>query len=261
MKAREEYDTQTGRLNAIAEQKSKEYREALYKDQKAVEGKVAEMIGSTPLDLTIKADPYGGSFLDRDSSWKIEVSAHQNDHFNEKFALSWDWNIGIDKEGNIVKDSGSWSGLKAITPEQMDDLEESVRILKVLNNTDWSEVLHAPKASYDDYYDKETNEELRNRRANRPDFEGQILDERLQELIGSNTAIKLQANDQYYRGAVGILLTGITDKFLKGYIFPWYKVEGGATADEIRDYVREERRTSKGNIAKDHGELIEVELG
>ena len=263
MKARQEYDAETNRLNEITEQHNREYRQALDADQKAIEKRVAEMIGSTSLDLTIKADPYPSmrSVLNTDETWEIEVTAHEHDHFNEKFALSWNWKIRLDKDGNLAKDSGSWSGLRAITPEQLADLEESVRILKILNNTDWSELLHAPKAKFEDYYNKEEGQALRERRANRPDFEGQILDERLEELVGTNVAVQLLPNDQYYRGRVGILVTGITDKFLKGYIFPWYKAEDGATADQIRDYVVEERRTSKKNIAKDHGELIEVDLG
>lgn len=253
-----EYDAETKKLKTAQQEKEDEYRRILYNQQKALEARVAEIIGSTSLELEIRVDPYGRSFSDN-GKWSIEVKANESKKFDDNVALSWSWEIGVDRQGNIVKDSGSWSGMKITTPEQVADLEESVRIIKLLNNTDWGEVLNAPKADFSDYYDTELNQKFRDRQKNRPNFEGDLEAATIDDLIGGNTALKL-SDDAYWRGNVWILPTGYTDKFIKGYIFPQYYVKDGVTADELREKIGEERRTSRNKLVRHDGKLATMEI-
>lgn len=257
IRQRDEYDAETNRLNDKSEAASKEYRRVQYELKSALERKVSDMIGPTSISLRINADPWGHFGA---NSWSVEVKANEGSNFNDKVALVWNWEVKLDKDGNIVKDSGSWSGLKVVTPEQIADLEESVRVMKILNGIDWKEILNSPMAKWEDYVDEEVENNLRDRKKNRPDFESDLQAAELENLIGGNTAINLK-QDQYWRGDVWILPTGLTDKFVKGYIFPMYTAQNhNMNADEIRNAIGEERRSSRSNIVVRDGNIVTMEL-
>lgn len=254
LRRREEYDAETQKYEDQYNSEHQKYKDTIYAQQKAIESRVSEAIGSTFLDLTIQADPWSSI---GEKGWAIRVEAWRNSHFDDKVALSWNWEVKLNKEGEIVKDSGSWSGLKAITPEQIADLEESVRVLKILNGMDWEGILHSPMAKWDDFISEDNLKARRERSKNRPDFEGELRAASLEEYIGKDTALEL-TGDEYYRGNVYILPTGMTDKFIKGYIFPQYYL-GKYTADEIRDAVSE-RRASKSKIRFNDDGPVAVEV-
>lgn len=245
LKQREKYDADMQVYEDRETASLDKYREAFYIATKDVEKKVAELIGSTPLSLEIRVDSNYSRGVD--NTWKVHVAVDQRNNFNENTALVWDFDISLDKDGNVVKDSSSWSGLKAVTPEQISDLEESVRILKLLNNIDWSGVLRSPQPNLHDFHDEEAAETFRSMRKARPDFESDILNAQIEEIIeDGETAIPL-SKDEYFRGTVYILPTKMTDKFITGYIFPPSYLN--MTIDEIKQRVGE-RRTSKSNLVK-----------
>lgn len=258
-RAREEYDAETEKLSDVIDEQERQYHKKQREERDDVEKRVADLIGPTSLTLDIQADPYGRYGSD---SWRISVRANQNTKFDDNVALAWEWDITTDKDGNIVKDSGSWSGLKATTPEQIADLEESVRVIKLLNNADWDGILNAPRAKYSDFVDHEVSSQMYDRKKNRPAFEKDMLDARLEDLVGKNVAIKLEG-DEYFSGNTGIVLTGMTDKFIKGYIFPWRAVASGEplTMDLIQKYAyHDARRVGKNKVMTQNGLPIEVEV-
>lgn len=259
-KARQEYDDETKRMSDIINEQEREYRHKLREQESDVEKKVADMIGATTLQLQINVDPYPR--YGTKGNWTIRVTANEHTKFEDNVALSWNWEVSTDSEGNIVKDSGSWSGLKVTTPEQIADLEESVRVIKILNNANWEELLNSPHADYSEFIDKGISSDLRDRRNARPNFEQDMLDARLEDLIGKNVAIKLKG-DEYFNGNVGIVLTGMSDKFLKGYVFPWRAVNSGEplTMEMIQKYAyNEARRVGKNKVMTQDGLPIEVEV-
>ena len=255
-KAREEYDADMNKYDAAAEKSLQRLHFAEKEEKDKLEKIISDLIGPSTLQLEIHVDTYGKGLFD--DNWSVRVRANEDTKFDDKVALAWNWDVSLNRDGEVVKDSGSWSGLKAITPEQVADLEESVRIIKLLNGLDWPAILRHPKPKFDDYYDKESANIYYDKRNARPNFEDQIVTARLEELIDQNTAIKL-TDDQYYRGPVGMLVTGLTDKFVKGYIFPW-SYTSSKTADELRNYAGEVRRASRDKIVKHNGEIEELNL-
>ena len=258
LKQREEYDAKRAAIAQREDEADKAFRQADYAAAKAVEKAVSDMIGNTTLQLDVRADTSWRSFAtDEPSSWRITVSANDRDHFDKARALSWHWEVDVDKQGNLVKDSGSWSGLRAVTEEQLADLEESVRILKLLNNADWSGILHMPMVKWSDYFDKGMLDEKHKLDRERPDFESELIAAQLEDILNGNTAVGLK-QDSYFRGSdIWILPTKISDKFITGYIFPgfYFDRDGGATVDKIKQWS-DERRTSKSNIRSEKGDLI-----
>lgn len=244
---RQEYDDETQVLENKYKERRDEYKKVLHGQSSAIEREIAEMIGPTSLPLEISVDPYGSY---TNNFWSIHIMANDHRNSDDKVALVWNWDVSMRDSGEVVKDSGSWSGLKAVSAEQIADLKESVRVLEILNNADWATILTAPKANYEEYMDNEVSNALRDRKKARPAFEDDLIAAHLEDLVGSHTAVKL-TDDPYWRGNVWMFVTGLTDKFVKGYVFPEYFITNrNMTADEIIEKT-DERRVAKNKLVKD----------
>ena len=256
LKQREEYDKETKVVDDRYEKGKDDWEKALYKSAKDIETNLSELIGSTTIDLRIEVSPWGRY---RDG-YEVTVEGNNRDIFDKKKALSWHWNAYL-KDGEVAKESGSWSGLQATTAEQLDDLQESVRILKKLNEIDWAPIINAPKPELSKYVTEEDRQFLKERSANRPKFENELIAASLEDLVGSkDTALKL-TKDTYFRHPV-MLVTGLTDKFVRGYIFDEGLLD--RVTENVADYVlqhSDERRTSRDNISlKGKEELNTIDL-
>lgn len=83
-----------------------------------------------------------------------EVNIYCNDMHNpdnEDAALSWDYKVGLNKDGVPNMTSGSWSGLKATTHEQLSNLKESVRCIEFIMNMDWETILSVRFPKYEEF--------------------------------------------------------------------------------------------------------------
>lgn len=134
------------KITASDEGKNREYRQArmnaIDEIKKAILQKLSGCDTST---LNVMVDEwYGGP------GFEVKVNNGDSPHDASK-GLSWNWEIHIDKDGNIGKDSGSWSGLKAITTEQIDDLRNTVEILTQLNDLDWKTIFDMIDEKYPKY--------------------------------------------------------------------------------------------------------------
>lgn len=253
---RAEYDAETEKYNAIVEEGRDNYRKASKAQRSAIEKEVSELIGTTSLPLEIRADESfvkGGKGFQL--GWKVTVRANEYKKSSDDTALAWSWEVELDADGNLLRDSNSWSGLKACTPAQIADLEESVRVIKLLNDLDWNTVLDKAMPNYEDFSDKEASAKLADRKAARPDFEKEILNEELEDMLGGNVAIKLRKNENW-RGNVYILPEAVTDQFVKGVIFPEYYADRGAEALKSWDTSK----TRKDNLVTDGDEFVTLNV-
>ena len=236
MRARYDYDTLTEQYQKKVDEGEKQTRRARDEVAAYIEDEVRSQIGSTLLNLVIdvRADwdyAMGHEF----TTWRVNIEVP---HGNNA-ALGWNWAAKLDGEGNVIKESGSWSGLQAVTPEQIDELEESVRVLKFLNNMDWRSILDKAIPSYDDYLDKEAQAQLYDRKKNRPDFDKQILEADIEDAIAAGEWIKMNGRPEtdYYRGQsrgdFWCKIDSMTDKFAKCHIAREYN--DGVDADHATD--------------------------
>ena len=242
LRERDDYDNKTQAIQKKVDEGEERYENEIYSIAKTIEKNLSEMIGPSTIDLQIKVDPWGKY---GENAFGVEVTGNYRDIFNKSKALSWRWEAYINK-GEVVKESSSYSGLQAITAEQIADLEESLRIFKILNNIDWDAILKTPKPGYGDFVSKDDRSALRDRKANRPKFEDELATLDLEDFVGSDTAIKLQ-DDNYYRDPY-ILLTGLTDKFAKGYVVPGSWLDS-YTMSEIINKV-DERRVARHKLVR-----------
>lgn len=257
VRQRDEYDAETDRLKVLKEGNTNKYRAAQRTIRENIANAVLKLIGPTSLNLDVYIDTDWMGDIGGRPGWIISI---KNNYYgnNDQRALCWDITIKLNSEGDVVKESNSWSGLKAVTAEQIADLEESVRIIKLIATTDWRELLSTPRANSDDYEDADLNQSIRDREGARPNFEKDMFDAQLEELLNGNTAIELYSNE-IYRGDTYILPTRVSEKSVTGYIFPIsYTMHNQSIEAITRNF--EERRTLKTNLVFKNGAFKTIEL-
>lgn len=135
---------------------------------------VKSKIGDTSLNLNVSSD--------QDFGGQITVTVNNGNNPHDEQALNWNWSVSLTPEGEIKRDSGSWSGLSAITPQHLENLKESVRVLEILNNIDWANILNVELPQYDDYVKTQLPEN--------EDFDQQLLEEDVKDAIAEGKLIK-----------------------------------------------------------------------
>lgn len=236
--AKDAWDAEYDKQNKIYKDQENKYRHAMYDVADNLQKEVVNAIGNTTINLRVDVDNYG---IDADS-YQVRVYGNDSNKFADNVALSWDWKVYLDKDGNVLKDSSSWSGLKATTPEQLNDLEETLRILKLLNNLDWARLIgnaNTKRPKYDDYVTAPYPS-----RSNRPDFEQQLKDAAVEDTIGKDVLIQGKGSGRNYnsRATVWYYVVGATNKQYKMFEFSNYTIQNheemGDLAEFIHDYAK-----------------------
>lgn len=182
IKDRDEYDAKRKLVHEQADAEMKNYRKAMYDVYEGVKNEVEAQLANF-MD-TLNIDVYVTS------GWRdnLEVAVKSNDnnvHSKDK-ALSWEWRAQMTEEGEIKKESGSWSGLQAVTEVQLESLRQSVACLEVLNSMDWVAILSKQLPNSDDYITVNTYEVDRNR----PNYEAELTEAEIDEAIQNGSWIK-----------------------------------------------------------------------
>lgn len=86
------------------------------------------------------------------SGLRVDIRSNEYNVHDEHKALSWNWEAYVDgRTGQLKKASGSWSGLNAVTAEQIESLKQSAACLEVINSLDWEAMLSVDTPDYSDY--------------------------------------------------------------------------------------------------------------
>lgn len=173
---------------------------------------------------------------------QVRILCNQHMHFNDDIALAWEYSVSLDADGNVQKESSSWSGLSAVTAEQMESLKQTVAALEWLNSIDWKSIIDVKMPKYKDYFDPNR------KRPEREDFESQLQEAELEEYIGTNTFIKCQnwGESCPYRGDVWIqLLRETPSQYECRIISDWVFRDRSDLGDVVElGYVQRVRKTS-----------------
>ena len=164
-----------------------------------------------------------------DSGWGgIEIRMSYEHLHNEAFSLNWDYTIKLKDNGDIVKESSSWSGLKAVTAEQIDDLMNSVNFLKALVDFDWAPLLEKAKnvePKYKQYVgvrDPRYDDEYKD-----PGYDRMIKEAELEDAVGSDIWLKGKGSNRWFK------IVSQTDKFYKvASVDDWSIIHGSPYAIE-----------------------------
>lgn len=129
--------------------------------------------------------------FDNGRSWRVSVN--NGDRTGDGQALHWNYDVELDDNGNVVKDTGSWSGLQVTNQQEVDNLKESVRVIEILNNIDWKSILSHSIPQYEDYVTK--------KRPAMKHFDYEYFEADVEDAIDAGYAIKGQGNKVYMPSA------------------------------------------------------------
>lgn len=178
---RDEYDVKRKSIHEQADKEQTSFRRALDDVYQSVKSQLeSELANFDSLNLNIDVS------LGTIDTLEVTVGSNR-DHVHSKHkALSWDYRARLTKEGEVIRETGSWSGLQAVTEEQLESLRQSVACLEVLNSIDWAAILATPTPKYEDYLITDTYSVDRDR----PDYESELLEAEIDEAIEKGSWIK-----------------------------------------------------------------------
>lgn len=162
IRRRDEFDSRRSSRKSQFDEREKSY----WKDKRVVLQAIETELFEYPLkrfkslEFNVNADQRWGGGLG------VRVLCNEHNKFSDTSALSWSFDVYLDESGNVVKETGSWSGLKACTEEQLNSLEESLDCLKLLNRIDWPTFLNRAVPNYQSYFEDDDFSDLREPRPN-----------------------------------------------------------------------------------------------
>ena len=140
-----------------------------------------------------------------DYGWRnIEVRFKYADWINkedrDKVSLRWSYEISLSEEGEVKRETNSWSGFEAVTPQQVDDLMNSANFLKAIVDFDWAPLLNEAKETrpkYSQYIgirDPRNDDNFRD-----PGYDKMIREAELEESIGKDIWIRGDKGRSWYK--------------------------------------------------------------
>lgn len=186
---------------------------------------------------------------------EVRVRCNEDKKFSEDSALSWDYSALFNpKTGEVKKESGSWSGLKATTSAQLDSLRQTVEALEALNSVNYSELLNVKALNYDDYSYEQEDE------TPEYDYDTELASQQIRELIGKGKAIRIKNFNGDRRGASDLFLVPLkeTPKKIEGRVFSARYVDNGVDPKEIYKSYPQPIMKSKITIVEPI-EIVDVE--
>lgn len=241
IRRRDEYRAQYDADSAKHAQETNAWRQASREILSGVEQEVLTRLGDLvePLNIDVTA---GFRWDD-----KVELTVQSNDHnvHSDEKALSWSWRVRLTKDGQIVKESNSWSGLKAVTEQQLSSLRMSVEALEILNSIDWEPVLSKNEPEYNDYVTTQLPKD-RDR-----EFARELDEADIENAIESGGLILGRKNSgRSYRGTVYYVVVGETPKQYKVVEVPQMYLDYLDTGTPIGTAASGWVTTSEGGIVK-----------
>lgn len=195
LKRKAEYDAKVAEYEADQQDRRRNYRQA----EDAVTEPVREFLYNELAQfdlLDFKIDVQRGFRSRGVTGLDVHIRCNDSNMFADTSALSWSYKCSIDGNGEVKKESGSWSGLKATTAAQIDSLKQTVAALELLNSLDWYEILNKEMPKYSDYFDGGVE------RPERVDFNKELEAAEIEDVIGQNVLVKVGGISEYGRTPV-----------------------------------------------------------
>lgn len=194
LREKEEYEAQYEENERKREAEHSEFRDAEHAVLDPIKEKLESMLSSyNVLTFDVRVDRNWHYGVNR--GVEVDIKCNDRDHFAENSALSWNFNVRLSQEGEVLKETGSWSGLKATTPAQLKSLRQSVMALEDLNDMDWASVIDVDMPKFEDYLKTPM---LKNRSS---EFNSRLQQAELEELVGTNKCVLVQNFESSgYRG-------------------------------------------------------------
>lgn len=205
------------------------YREAELAITQPVEDELTSALSrysALKFDVTVDSARWGLDGL------SVRIRCNENNKFDDDVALAWSWEASLTEEGEVIRESSSWSGLSATTEAQMKSLRQTVSALEYLNDLDWASILNKQMPKYEDYYD------VNDRRPARENWDEQLVAAELDELVGTNKIVKVRnwGESCPFRGDVWLqLLKETPSQYRCNILSDWDVSQGGFTIGDTKN--------------------------
>ena len=215
------YEADKAKRHAEYNKQKEAYAEARYQVMSDIKSAVESELGNHVDEVRIDIQVWDN----------IEVKVDNgNDPFGPS-ALSWNWSVKLDRDGNVVKDSSSWSGLSVVTLEQIQDLRNTADILEVLNNIDWKTLLNTKVPDYKDYITmKDPSFEKPER-----NYDAELEAADIEDIVGDENAAVFvgTALPVYFQGSEYVVLTKETPKRFNVVVFPESRLDRWKNGENV----------------------------
>ena len=180
LRRKAEYDAKKAAYEADHEERSRRYREAQYALTDPIKEKLtAELSKFSALSFDVSSD-----FMFNDHP-RVRILCNEHNKFDDNVALSWSYNVELTDAGEVEKETSSWSGMKATTPEQLESLKQSVAALEYLLGVNWAELLNVTRPAYRDFQEGALEAPPRE------DFNTELALAELEEAVGKNVLVEV----------------------------------------------------------------------
>ena len=231
LKRKAEFDADYAERKARYDEQYGAYRKAEHDITSAVEEELTHQL-SRFRSLDFQVECSRARHLKDFDGLRVTVMCNENNKFADTSALSWSYRAEITDDGTIQRETSSWSGLKAVTAEQIQSLTETLEALKYLNSIDWAVVLDKEMPKYEDYVS-----ERMPARSDMPNFDRMLLEADIEEVIGKDVLIRGRSLNN--RGYSWYLFLKETPKqykicdILEYYLEDAYLEKIGSTVKEV----------------------------
>lgn len=191
IRRRDEYDAAAARNKAKTDDAAQRFSDAQDSVFQEVENEIRRQLGDRIGNLDIQVYTRFGNNLSVDIR-----NSNGSPRREPNASLTWSWSARINKEGEVIKESSSWSGLEATTLEQIADLKLCVEQLEAINTMDWQALLDKTLPSWKDYQVTDL-EDI----GQRPNFDQELAEADIEDMVGTNTLVKM-SQGRNYRGQV-----------------------------------------------------------
>lgn len=178
LKQKSEYETKGAERRARYDEQKQRFYQAENDITSMVEDEIRHQLSrfkALNFDVRVTRNRWDGDGL------SIRVECNENEKFDDNVALAWNYNANLNRNGEVEKETSSWSGLKATTADQLESLTQTLEALKYLNSVDWATVLNKEMPKYRDYI---TEDDPRYDR-DKPDFDSMLMQADLEDAIGN----------------------------------------------------------------------------
>lgn len=248
---RAKYEEDKADWQARRDIKYKEYRTKWRELFEPIKDTVLSIFNELPtLDADVNVGKVYGDAIE------VRISVNESQVHDENSALSWNFKVVFDeKTGELVKESGSWSGLNATTDANIASLEETLTAVKRLNQMNWAEILNIAGPDRDDYKVDKDYEELPE------DFGEQELAAYIDEAIETGNILAGKSHGYFIISQTEKQITGyeVDMKYLRRRV-DRFKTEGKSLDDfknEVNRYAKDVK-IRKSTLVRNLGETYKL---
>lgn len=220
---RDAYQSRIQRRKAEREEQSNRYISDYRAVMESVKQRIADELSAfTDLNLDIQVS----NSFDNAEHVRVDIYSNRDNVHDPDKALSWDYKAYLEPDGEVKKESGSWSGLNAVTPENIASLKQSVACLEVINSLDWEDILATKTPQYEDYVGLVIEPEDPDARR---DFNTELLEADIEDAMTAGDWIKGHGHKYYSSSAIAYY------KVLKESSSQYTVVEGNPTRGDVSE--------------------------